>query len=188
MDKPIDHAEIVCPSDTRMTCRMDIIQGNYDAKWKIARKYKPERILEIGVRCGYGAHALICGSGQVKTYLGIDNDDQAHEGGPWLWWAEKLLAGLDVDWRILEQDSHSVQLEATYDLAHVDGDHTYSGCMSDMTLAWDALVPGGVMIVDDATYLPGPRAACAKWGADVDDIAETYLEESPAGSMVYVKA
>lgn len=35
------------------------------------------------------------------------------------------------------------------DLIYVDGDHSYEGCLRDLTLYWPLLAPGGVMFGDD---------------------------------------
>lgn len=186
--RPIDHALITCPEDKKALARPQVIQDCYDAKWRIARKYRPEWILEIGVMAGYSAHAFITGSGKATQYVGIDADDRGHYGGPWLYWARKLLEDLDVIWDIFMMDSQKMKgFGAPSHLIHVDGDHTYPGCLHDMEICWPAVIPGGVMVVDDATYLPGPRRACAEFSKTVQDAAAIYLEQSPAGSMVFEK-
>jgi len=185
---PIDHAEITCPQDKKALARPQIIQDCYNAKWRIAQKYQPETIFEIGVMTGYSAHAFVTGSDRPKQYIGWDADDRAHYGGPWLYWARHLLEGLDVAWRVDEKDSQTVErLFLPFDLIHVDGDHSHKGCLHDMRLCWPAVNPGGVMVVDDATYLPGPRQACRDFSQEVHGARLIYLELSPAGSMVYEK-
>lgn len=193
-DAPVDHSDIVCPQDVKNIRRIDVLQGCYDAKWKIAREFQPTTICEIGVCCGYSAHAWVEGSPKAESYLGIDCDDRAHYGGPWLWWAERLLGLLatkyGITWEILARNSQTlsqIPQDMQFDLIHVDGDHTHGGCMYDMRLSWPAVKPGGIMVVDDATYLPGPRGACAEFTRITEDAARVYLEPSPAGSMVYVK-
>ena len=189
----IDVAEIMCPDDVKNLARLPRMQAIYDVLFKIGAKYQPTSIFEIGVRAGYSAYALITGSGQVKEYTGMDCDDQARYGGPWLYWARTLLDSLSIKWQIVEIDSQAqARLYFQFDLIHVDGDHTYQGCLHDMELCWPAVAPGGVMIVDDATYLPGPRKACAEfiqWHLDAEktDMQCSYLEKSPTGSMVYEK-
>ena len=186
----MDIRTIMCPKDTQNLARVPRMQAIYDAQVKIAQEYQPERICEIGVRAGYSAHAWITGSGQAKVYLGIDMDDQVHYGGPWLWWAKKLLRELqesqNLTWEIWAKDSQMLAgIPIGADLIHVDGDHTYEGCLHDMNICWPCLNPGGIMVVDDATYLPGPRKACA--GYKPEGMARAYLEPSPTGSMIFVK-
>jgi len=189
----MDIRTIMCPKDTQNLARVPRMQAIYDAQVKIAQEYQPKWICEIGVRAGYSAHAWITGSPKVIAYHGIDMDDQVHYGGPWLWWAKRLLRELqesqNLAWEVWAKDSQTLTVLATgclrYDLVHVDGDHTYEGCLHDMNLCWPGVAPGGIMVVDDATYLPGPRKACA--GYKPEGMARAYLEPSPTGSMIFVK-
>ena len=184
----MDVTQIMCPRDARNLARLQRMQDIYTALEKIAMRYKPKTIFEIGVRAGYSAYTLITGSGQCEWYEGWDVDDRAHYGGPWLDWAKYLVGEClpATDWDIYVRDSQqATELEHPRDLIHVDGDHTYEGCLHDMTLCWPYVNPGGVMVVDDATYLPGPRRAIANFTAE--DVARLYLEPSPTGSMVFEK-
>ena len=180
-----DIKEIMCPKDTQNLARLPRMQAIYDALARIAQEYKPNSVFEIGVRAGYSAYVWVT-EGGAEEYIGCDMDDTAHYGGPWLPWARRLLNTLDVSWNIWEQDSQKLLgIGGPYDLIHVDGDHTYEGCLHDMNLCWPAVKPGGVMVVDDATYLPGPRKACGEWKGY--DLERSYIVNSPTGSMVYVK-
>jgi len=188
-----DVADIICPRDAQNLKRLPRMQAIYDALWKVADRHCPATVFEIGVRAGYSAYTFIVGGGSVCEYTGCDVDDRKRYGGPWLDWAEKLLRDLyeshGVQWELLLRDSQQMTLlPGTFDLIHVDGDHTYEGCMHDMELCWPAVNPGGVMVVDDATYLPGPVRAVHDFSAKVKDAERIYLEQSPTGSMVYVKA
>ena len=185
----MDVSKIMCPEDTRNLARLDRMQEIYTVLERIASEHKPKDIFEIGVRAGYSAYAFILGSGCVKHYIGWDVDDRKRYGGPWLWWAEQLLCEFpDLNWSIRIKDSQTATLIPGYfDLMHVDGNHTYEGCLHDMELCWPWVERDGIMIVDDATYLPGPRRAVADFQATIDDAKRVYLEPSPTGSMVYVK-
>ena len=185
----MDLSRIICPGDTYFLERLPDMQQVYDVAERIAREYRPKTILEIGVRAGYSAYAFIKGSGQVLKYTGIDLDDQAMYGGPWLWYAEELLANLNVSWEIKKVDSQSLtEIRGLFDLIHIDGDHTYKGCLHDMLIGWPAVAPGGVMVVDDAESQPGPKGAVAVFSKMFIGAARMYLEPSPHGQMVFVKA
>jgi len=183
-------ADIMCPTDTRNLARMSRMQAIYEAIARIARAHKPRTVCEIGVRAGYSAYTWMSESPNAQEYLGIDMDDTAQYGGPWLWWAEQLLARLDVTWEIRQVDSQAMTVMPygrPFDLIHVDGDHSYEGCMHDMKICWPAVAPGGVMVVDDCTYLPGPVRAVRDFAGTVMGASRIYLEKSPTGSMVFVK-
>jgi len=197
--------EIMCPKDIQNLKRVPRMQAIYNAQYKIATQFEPETICEIGVRAGYSAHAFLMGSPKAKSYHGIDCDDQKHYGGPWLWYARELLDKIykerGILWYLLEKDTQ--QLEeghfpykvqrflsigyAKMDLIHIDGDHSYEGCLHDMNIFWPCVADTGIMVVDDATYLPGPRKACSEFMKNAQDVADMYLEPSPTGSAVYVK-
>ena len=210
----VDLTKFMCPTDARNLARLPRMQDIYDALARIARAHAPRTVCEIGVRAGYSAYVWMTESPNAKVYLGIDMDDQARYGGPWLWHARKLLDTLDVEWTIWEKDTqkmralpeHRVYPEQSalhvggdvvspdisvyrnlFDLIHVDGDHTYEGCMHDMKMCWPTVAPGGVMVVDDATYLPGPVRAVREFTGTVIGAERIYLEQSPTGSMVFVK-
>lgn len=191
----MDLGEILCPEDTYFRERLAGLQQVYDAEERIAREFQPKSIFEIGVRAGYSACAFIVGSGRVRRYVGCDRDDQEMYGGPWLWWAERLLAGFDgLEWEIWREDSQALSTlarngnDTLYDLIHVDGDHSHEGCLHDMELCWPWVAPGGVMVVDDVTSQEGPMTAVAAFSAKVKGAAKVYLEISPHGSQVYVKS
>ena len=185
----IDLTKFMCPTDAQNLARLPRMQDIYDAQARIARAHAPRTVCEIGVRAGYSAYVWMTESPNAKVYLGIDMDDQARYGGPWLWHARKLLDTLDIEWDIWEQDSQEMTVIAPFqfDLIHVDGDHTFEGCMHDMKICWPAVAPGGVMVVDDATYLPGPVRAVREFTGTIIGAERIYLEQSPTGSMVFVK-
>ena len=58
-----------------------------------------------------------------------------------------------------------------FDFIFVDGDHSYSGCSSDIALWWPMLYPGGAMIFHDYFH---PRNAKGSFGVKkaVDELAE----------------
>lgn len=134
----------------------------YEMKFALARLIRPRSILEIGVRAGYSALALLTASPEA-TYLGLDNDSDTHGGfrGA-IDHARRILA--DYPAEILEVSSadYAARLSAngtrpTFDLVHVDGDHSLTGCLADLRLA-SALGPR-VILVDDVLGLPDVSAA-----------------------------
>ena len=45
-----------------------------------------------------------------------------------------------------------------FDFVYVDGEHTQMAVLSDMVKGWEALKPGGVMIIDDFLWPPVPNS------------------------------
>lgn len=131
----------------------------YDEKYRIAAMLQPKTILEIGVRAGYSAAAFL--SACPATYLGLDADLDC--SGGWLGAPQLAKTMLKEHFgdraRIETVNTQELQtLEGRYDLAHVDGDHSYEGALHDLRLA------AGVtkwILVDDIDFLPDVGRAVA---------------------------
>lgn len=125
---------------------------------------KPRAILEMGVRYGYTALALLAPLAEARPlFVGIDNESYVPGS---LAVASQLLA-IHAPWasvRLLKQSTCQELQEAPgeFDLIHVDGDHSYEGALLDLRLALDRLAPGGVIIVDDWLD-PDVKRACAEF-------------------------
>lgn len=131
--------------------------------WAYANYFKPETILEIGVRHGYSLLSMALGhSDHIPIFttkegetnhiyktpymLGIDSAKEATFENVQKWESEYGLYGL----HLYEGDSKNItKFEAAFELIHIDGDHTPEGCLNDLKLCWPALEKGGVLIVDD---------------------------------------
>jgi predicted O-methyltransferase YrrM len=122
----------------------------------------PKRIAEIGVRYGYGAHAL-CLGGKCQLYHGYDLPglEGGVPGSDTLAYAETLLSELGVpNVKMIVADSrHLTMLDGQYDLIHVDGGHTEEVVWNDLRLAFQALAFGGSMLVDDYTAIKAVHEA-----------------------------
>lgn len=112
-------------------------------------------IVEIGVRAGYSALAMLCAVPDA-TYLGLDAD-QGEWGGAagYLERARQTLEGFQVT--IQQADSQCLQeLPGRYSLAHIDGDHSYDGALRDIRLCSHY---ADAMLVDDYDFVPNVRHA-----------------------------
>lgn len=164
MNSPSETLESVIAAIAEMRARLgdrpmdDRFARRYAAKWELVRRYRPRSICEIGVRAGYFARTMLAAAGAGATYYGIDNDSSSHGGAQGAHtYAEEMLQGYQYEIQIC--DSHSLErLPADYDLIHVDGDHSYEGCMADLEL----VLPHarGVVLVDDFVNIQGVRDAC----------------------------
>jgi predicted O-methyltransferase YrrM len=128
----------------------------YNYYYSYGNSWKPNSILEIGVRFGYSAVSLTLGSGDsLIKFLGIDaeidaksssniaqNNLQAHTK------AEVNLVNLDTQKDNIPDDI------GQFDLIHIDADHTFHGCINDILLALSLSKIGTKIIVDDCLYAP----------------------------------
>jgi predicted O-methyltransferase YrrM len=117
--------------------------------------FRPRAILEIGVRRGYSAHALVCGAaGSIERFVGLDFQE---EGAEMIAGARDLLVRLgvaSVEIRDVDTQLSFPALTGTFSLIHVDADHSTRGALSDLANALPLLEPGGVIVVDDYDHPP----------------------------------
>lgn len=128
----------------------------------VAKKFKPKRIFEIGVRYGYTAISMVLGAranrGAPKvSYLGIDDEsyhagscDRANQN------FAKICPGVDM--RALRYNSITQGVPpdiGTFDMISIDGNHDYQPVLGDLYNCWPLLNPGGIIQLDDAA--PGSQ-------------------------------
>jgi hypothetical protein len=134
------------------------VRAHFESKHRIAAALQPRRIIEIGVRCGYSAWAMLSAVPRA-SYLGIDNRDPAYgDGAAFAAHAAGLLEGF-AGARFLNANSRElVDLPPPVaDLVHVDGDHSFEGAQHDIELA---LRSGARwVLIDDTDYLDLVRSA-----------------------------
>lgn len=122
----------------------DLINRYFFHYLNLARKHKPKRILETGVRYGYTGLMLLMGS-EALSYTGIDIDSKALEIArkhfkTYAWRTKVELICSDV------RDIEPEEL-GTFDLMHLDAFH--DNVEVELEIAETVLSPGGILIVDD---------------------------------------
>lgn len=165
----------------------DYLQGReyYAWLWAVARTIGPLYIREIGVRLGYSAVAMIQGAmGSCLLYEGWDAEVYIPGSNARAEAAIKALADRDPGlcceahlWKIDTQKSDRLMMtlyasstdnphhENDYETPNeksiffIDGDHTFAGALHDLTLAYDAMAPDGIILFDDVDLIPECRRA-----------------------------
>jgi len=142
------------PPESWQTC--------YEAKYALARLLAPRRIFEIGVRAGYSAFVFLTACPSAD-YLGIDANTDTHGGfAGAISHARKILGPFRAT--VLETttagfaDTFAQSHATSFDLVHIDGDHTNRGCAFDLEFSL-RLNPQHI-VVDDYREIPDVRAAC----------------------------
>lgn len=132
--------------------------------YELAKKFKPKRGLEIGVRFGKSALASMLGSPEMEL-IGIDpNPEYPVEefmrnrvGNRFLFINERSPNALD-------------RFEPEYfDWIYVDGLHDFHGVRVDFEATWPLLKKGGIMILDDYDDTLG-------YGTEVREMLKQYAE------------
>jgi hypothetical protein len=153
---------------------------HYQVKHDLAARLRPGRIAEIGVRAGYAAFAFLSARPDAG-YLGVDADVPAHGGVPGFFaHARTVLRGFDAT--LLHADSRRMgALPGRFDLVHVDGDHSYAGCLHDLGLAARAAEN---VLVDDYDSHPEVRQACRTFLAQHPDVTAEYIDDGLRGNLL----
>lgn len=112
---------------------------------------KPKRMLEVGVRLGFSAIAMLAGH-PIEDITGIDNERMIKDSQR-LAKENILFTGFNRKLDMYVGQSNYVLLRnefKPFDLIHIDGEHTKLTAMLDIWSAWRFLRYGGTMVVDDA--------------------------------------
>ena len=168
---------------------MDIVSVLYAA----AAMGQPENYLEIGVRRGRTACAVVAGCPSVDIYAfdkwqeGYANNENP---GPALVKAELAKCGHAGAVTFVDGDSHktipefmATNRDLTFDLITVDGDHSIAGAMDDLRHVAPRLRVGGVLVFDDTAnpYCPGLMRVWEKFLDSVPDLAGYSYNEAGTG-------
>jgi hypothetical protein len=134
-------------------------------KHKVAGLLQPSSILEIGVRAGYSAAAFLSACPSA-FYYGVDlNKDGAYGGTTgMLDYARAMLPRSFPSARLVIKEGDSRSLDSflpSVDLAHIDGDHSFLGCLSDLYLVERSGAKW--ILLDDVFSHPEVRDAAAKF-------------------------
>lgn len=164
---------IICLQDPTATPeRIAQYEGYYHQKHDIAKQVNPKVIVEIGVRAGYSAWAFLMACPNAE-YHGFDADNGTHggQGGPWTWWAEKMLKarGFNVNIHAPQDTQKMDVMPIAADFYHIDGDHTSQGVYHDLSICMASSHQGSVMLVDDYDYISEVATGINKWLTDFSD-------------------
>lgn len=166
----------------------EIITRYFACYGGMAKKFKPRRLLEIGVRYGYTgcvfwAAALEAGV-QNFEYVGID-DESYHAGS---------CRQANENFRIVGAQDHCQAIRwnsfdgiparfGTFDMIHIDGNHDRHGVLNDLGHCWPILNVGGFILLDDY-YMPPIKDAIHTWldgFVDAQEVVAVQFVENERG-------
>ncbi len=138
--------------------------------YDLVQHLKPTYALETGFCTGRSSYAVLeAGKATLKKMLSVDVDlDYAGAGTPCGREYKDILERhyKDNNFEVMEACSHdlfdssffALNFPEGIDFMMVDGDHTYDGCLQDISLVLPHVNTGGIIVVDD--YKSGPPDGC----------------------------
>ena len=163
-----------------------ILSGNYyEWYYAIAKTFAPNKILEIGVRYGYSLGSMLAGSTNSKSVVGYDIDSYVENGLNIATENIKKHIGTTAKLDLRLEDSQSIKgFKEKFDLAHIDGDHSFEGKIHDLNICAKV---SKVIIVDDFHFLGEVNRACNDWlRVNYDLIEEYFVLDSVRGTLVII--
>ena len=160
----------------------------YETKFALATLLQPKTIFEIGVRAGYSAFAFLHAI-PAASYLGIDANGDTHGGfhGAILH-ARQLIAPFQAEVREMTSaefaSRHDLHPSQGYDLIHIDGDHSFSGCLFDLRLARE--LGFRHLLVDDTSGIKDVREACDQFAAEqTEGLTQIEIHDGHHGTILF---
>jgi predicted O-methyltransferase YrrM len=126
----------------------------------LSLKHKPKYVLETGFCTGRSALSVLLNCDTIINFVNIDiNYDYINPNG-------RIMVNKFINYfpqfKCYEKDSNifltgqfiKKEFPNGIDWFTVDGDHSYKGCLHDLTTCLPYMNKGGIIIVDD--YMSGP--------------------------------
>ncbi len=160
-------------------------EGYVRSKYQLACMYRPQRICEIGVYSGIAAKCFLAAS-PTAHYLGIDNKSaETNQGLSIVEGAYRQLLDTGYHAKLLVADSQVLTdlPDPPYDFIHVDGCHQTVAAMHDTEMAWRALTPNGILLIDDCHNMDVVAGVAAALAPTTDLLNWAYYDDG-VGTMV----
>lgn len=146
----------------------ELNKNYYHHYFDIIKKFNVKSVVEIGVRGGYTAYAMLSANPKMK-FLGYDIDKPNPYGYvPNLFdYAKNMLPERfpEANIELLKMDTQKLKtLPGKFDLAHIDGEHSFEGCLHDLKLCTPHV---RIILADDYDYVTSIRKA-----------VDTFLQET----------
>lgn len=113
---------------------------------EVVKEYGYKNAVEIGCAWGVSTLAiLMAGDGKLTS---VDSNPKTEAPN------EVEANGFQDRWRFVGMRSEDFWKGNgdTYDLVYIDGSHLYNDVYIDLNQGWDALEPGGLLMIDDFTH------------------------------------
>jgi predicted O-methyltransferase YrrM len=179
-------SKVLAPIDSKEHYKK--YESGYWVKHQIAHHVNPKVIVEIGIRSGYSAWAMITAAPEAR-YIGYDSYSVDHMKTR----GKDLNIPFEAHARSLIKAPHEIRVESTQvkgfvpeaaDLYHVDGDHCYESALNDIRNCLRAGNPKSVVVVHD--YMADPvRASVAQAAKEFDCVTYELIESRCGDGLMF---
>ncbi|HTZ20208.1 MAG TPA: class I SAM-dependent methyltransferase, partial [Opitutaceae bacterium] len=150
----------------------------------LARAIDARRILEVGTYNGASAinFALACPAATVTTY------DVRAEAGEMIAAAEPAIQHR-IERRVADfaLDGPRLRVEPRYDFVFIDGDHKFAAVTADSALAFERVVPGGIIAWHDYRHVGHEWLSCENLVPEVlNSLAKKHAIRHLRGTTIAV--
>jgi predicted O-methyltransferase YrrM len=164
------HAEDLAAASDRVAALGSPVGGaaNLDLLYDFVAELRPQRVVETGVAAGWSSLAILLGLERTGGRLWSTDLPYPYLSGEGDWVGVAVPDRLRKNWDLRSGSDRERLPEVLadagpIDLAHYDSDKSYAGALWGYRHLWDALRPGGVLVIDDV----GDHLALRDFAADV---------------------
>lgn len=158
----------------------------YEWYYAIAKYVQPEVVLEIGVRFGYSAMAMLLGTDNA-IYVGYDNESGEEDSNKYALTYLGVFTKAAVYVNPTDTQSFSELPYPQVDraqLIHIDAHHTPEGMIHDLELVLPKWDDRGLILIDDVFTDRALYGAAATWLRLKDSTLKYKLEHTYRGMMI----
>lgn len=200
-DKILEEARDVRTSDELLLgiVHLGTWEGRSDVEadfWKSSRNYqfyagiaaylKPRTVLEIGVRLGYSLISMFRGFMAIESMMGLDTE-MALRGSQTYSLVNLRSVGYTAALELPIADRKwlaGLPTGCSFDLVHIDGQHSAEDVEADILSSWPHLSPGGILIADDTDYAPRIRSGIESARSTLSDVRTAFYFSTLRGWWV----
>lgn len=142
--------------------KVRVVSSNISIKegleiFNLIKKYKPMKLIEIGLACGISTMFMICAIKTGAKIYSVDPFQKIQWDRFGLINANEVIKELNLPknthhWIHEFSGNYFDKTNDKYDFMLIDGDHSYNGTMIDLNGSLKILNKGGLLVVDDVLH------------------------------------
>ena len=131
----------------------------------LIKKYKPKKLMEIGLACGTSAAFMLLAMDKKSKLISVDPFQKFQWDSFGLLVVDEIIKEnklLKSNHKWMPYYSHAFFniKNNKFDFCFIDGDHSYEGTMIDLVGCHNLLEKNGLLVIDDVLHGPVKKALC----------------------------